>query len=1690
MEYDITWQEKSYLPGGKAGYHLYNRSQNLRAYFFQDEVNIIPGNQTNPWWSWQYRLIGFGGKVLKIQQDDPEISAEKNLLQYRRKEFTELWTNSESGIKHSITVKEPLKDSSPVVFTFQVKGSLSPRKNSDGDLIFQNENGEGIRYERWKASDSRNILLSHTINLNEDEISIEIRDSGAVYPITIEGEITGFSRNIGWISEGNQTDSNFGQSVSSAGDVNGDGYDDILIGSPQYSNCHSYEGSVFLCYGAETGLREISHPYNADWSAECDQETAFFGQSVSAAGDVNGDGYADVIIGAPQYDNPGNDEGAAFVYYGSATGLSATPDVIIEIDQDNAKFGYSVSGAGDVNGDGFDDVIISAPYYWEESLFSRGAAFVFYGSETGIDPNNSWKALGNQNNAVIGTSVSGAGDVNGDGYDDVIVGARWYSNGNSLEGAAFVWLGGPLGMGSTGTMANAHWKAEGNQDGAHYGCSISSAGDVNSDGFSDIIIGAENYTNALDNQGAVFLYYGSPAGLSLTESLKIDGLQTSSGMGISVDDVSDINRDGYDDVIVGMGAYDGRGTVFIYCGSPSGIDPVQAWMGRCPNPTGLYGEAAGAAGDVNGDGAMDLLVGAPLYENDQTREGAAFVYYGAPGDWSVEGSNDYSNFGTDVGAAGDINGDGYGDVIVGASMFDNGQTGEGCAFLYMGSDKGLSTTPAWRAEGNQANAVLGRSVITAGDINGDGFSDIMIAAPNYTYGYTYCGRVFVWYGSASGMGANGTPDNADWRGDCPQHYAFFGSSISSAGDVNGDGYSDIIIGVPQYDNTETDKGAALVWYGSDQGLGANGTPDNADWKFEGESGSIQLGTSVAWAGDVNGDGYSDVIVSAPYSGNGKAFLFYGSQNGLSAAPDNTVECDLMGTGFGATVDTAGDVNGDGYSDVIISAPYYQNGRAFVYHGSASGLGATHDWSVYTMESNTDFGTSAHTAGDINGDGYGDVIIGAQGYKVGGREMGAAFVWFGSSSGLKSMASTANYDWRITTFQSYSRFGWVVRTAGDVNGDGFSDLIIASPGFAGGLEGKGAAYVFYGNGRLFSSEPDWKMEPDQNNAYYGRSVHTAGDVNGDGFSDIIVGAERYDNGEIDEGRVFVYHGSVSGPSLTPNWKAEGNQAGCYFGNAVGTAGDVNGDGYDDIIIGAKEYSNGELSEGAVFVWYGSSSGLSADGNPGNADWKGESNQEQGYLGYSVGTAGDVNGNGYSDIIAGAYVYENGEDGEGAVFAWYGSSSGLGADGNPGNADWMGECDHESAMFGWSVSTAGDVNGDGFSDVIIGARQYSYEGNPGKGAAFVYFGSYSGLNNALCWHIYCKQDSAYFGSSVSAAGDVNGDGYSDILVGAPSYKIGSKYGTAFAWYGSAGGFGATGDPETANWNAQVIPRSWGLGNSAASAGDMNGDGYADVIIGHNEFTGDLQQEGRVLVYLGSDSGLRSSPDWSVEGNGELARLGTDVSCAGDVNGDGFADIIIGAYTYRNGLNEKGNAWVSYGNKGTGFSFKPRQVQYDDSAPIAHLGLMNDPTQFRIVMNAQTPYGRGKVKLECEQKPLSMPLDGSDTSIIPNWELSYTTSTLELNQIVSVSSSDFTHHWRARLLYESASLPYQRQSPWIRIPWDGVQEADVRRVASPLVVTFEEIKNYILKRIDLSPLQKIIGDKNSDGIIDIADLIQLMK
>jgi hypothetical protein len=351
----------------------------------------------------------------------------------------------------------------------------------------------------------------------------------------------------------------------------------------------------------------------------------------------------------------------------------------------------------------------------------------------------------------------------------------------------------------------------------------------------------------------------------------------------------------------------------------------------------------------------------------------------------------------------------------------------------------------------------------------------------------------------------------------------YGDSIDSAGDVNGDGFDDVIISASQNDDGGTNAGKVYVYYGS-----SNGLSEFPDWTAVGEAATDFFGGSVAGVGDVNGDGYDDVVIGAENNDGagtnaGEVYLFLGSKFGLKSTPSWSDQGEVAGDLFGYTVAGAGDVNGDGYFDVLVGARWNDgggtsSGEAYLYFGSSSGLSASPDWSKQGEAASDEFSRSIAGAGDLNGDGYDDVIIGAFSNDDGGTNAGKAYVYFGSSSGLSTIP-----DWNVT-------------------GEGAGDLLALS-------------------------------------------VSGAGDLNGDGYDEILIGAPQNDGSGSNAGKVYLFLGSASGPSGTVDWSFQGETAADQLGGSVASAGDVNNDGYDDIIMGAQYNDDHGGNAGKTYLYFG-------------------------------------------------------------------------------------------------------------------------------------------------------------------------------------------------------------------------------------------------------------------------------------------------------------------------------------------------------------------------------------------------------------------------------------------------------------------------------------------------------------------------
>lgn len=427
----------------------------------------------------------------------------------------------------------------------------------------------------------------------------------------------------------------------------------------------------------------------------------------------------------------------------------------------------------------------------------------------------------------------------------------------------------------------------------------------------------------------------------------------------------------------------------------------------------------------------------------------------------------------------------------------------------------------------------------------------------------------------------------------------FGHTVAGAGDVNHDGYADVLVG--SFGAGSDKAGEVALYYGSAKGIGK--TPA---WKFTCPVAAAEFGHQVEGVGDVNRDGYDDFIVGATYYSEpgkpgrtGGAFLFLGGPNGPAAQPDWRMVGEEPGSSTGFAVAAAGDVNGDGYADVLVGAYKKTNGtgtneargRVYLYLGGPGGLSRDPVWTPPGERIGSNYGYTLHGIGDVNHDGYDDVAVGSWGYESDNLNSGRVYVYYGGKAG-PSLAA----DWTLTGAQAGQLMGNSVFGAGDVNGDGYDDLLVAANNTSHPEQYEGMVLLFYGGPGGLGRQPAWTFEPDQPLFHLGHSVATAGDVNGDGFADVILSAMNGRQRSPDEGVVFVFHGSAKGLARRPDWTFHGGQAHGGYGATVRCAGDVDGDGYDDLVVGQTHFSGNIPNQGRAWVHYGSAKGLAE-----SSDW---------------------------------------------------------------------------------------------------------------------------------------------------------------------------------------------------------------------------------------------------------------------------------------------------------------------------------------------------------------------------------------------------------------------------------------------------------------------------------------------------------
>ncbi len=1329
---------------------------------------------------------------------------------------------------------------------------------------------------------------------------------------------------MGFKINGENSGDQLGFSVSCAGDFNGDGFDDLIVGAPYYS---SAKGKCYVVYG-KTNLGSISLnilmiSQGFSITGTVDDYSCV---SVRQAGDINGDGYDDIIIGASglhQYM-----QGISYVVFGKYSAYSN-----INLVNFNISYGFSIFG---LSGD------------------------------------NS------------GASVSKAGDINGDGYDDIIIGAP---SANTNAGKVYIIFGKSnfFNIDLASLMISDGFSITGINSGDHTGKSVSAAGDINADGFDDVIIGAPGANSA---DGISYIIFGNSfltdidlINLNTSQGFSITGIDNyyQAGSGYSVSGAGDFNGDGFDDVIIGAyGQNDRKGVSYLIYGKGSNFTNIILSDLSPPQGFPIYGQNYGdrsgwsvnKIGDVNGDGYSDIIIGAFTYKAN-SNIGGSYIIFGSPNRFTyiglgpsnnkhfiVTGGNDGDQSGYSVSGAGDFNGDGYSDFIIGAP---HANLSAGTAYVIYGNQyitdaptpaptskpTPLPTRPTsairdiylsnlepymgFKINGENTGDQTGVSVSGNFDFNGDGYGDIIIGSSSSSLSYIIFGHSTASYKKFDLVSFNSTQGFS---------ISSSGGVVSNAGDFNKDGFDDVLIGK---------SGISYVIFGKANNftnIDVNNL--NIDQGFSITGG----GSSVSGIGDLNGDGYDDIII-----GDNNCYVIFGKASNFSNLEVNalTSELGFFITGqssiHGKSFSRAGDINNDGYSDIILgygspSVSYIIFGKNNTNNIDLTNLTLSQGFSM-ASGGGAYSGYYVDTIGDINNDGYDDVII---------EQVNMIYIVFGKPDNyvniyLPNYSSYQGY--RITGLANSVYDSATVSSVGDVNGDGYDDLLIgnfyADPN---GLADSGKSYIIFGKSSGFSDIDVSNLTPEQGFAIFGEnagdksgySISGAGDFNGDGYSDFIIGAP-YANSNA--GAVYVIYSNqyatdaptslpsslpsgepTSAPSEEPRYlpfsidllglskevgiSIAGKEVNDQSGYSVAT-GDINGDGYKDIIIGAKyadPYSRTDAGE--TYVIFGGNSSIN------NIDLL-NLTPEQGITisgafageqsGYSVST-GDINNDGYDDIIIGAYVADPfARTDAGKVYVVYGSNS-------PINIDLLNFTPEHGIVIlgayagdklGYFVST-GYINGDEFQDIIIGAPYARPYSRVNAGRTYVLYGnntitdidlnSVTSAQGIVLSGSYIKE----FSALALYSGDVNKDGYEDIIIGARHADPNGRTdaGKVYVIYGS----NSLDDIDLLSLtSAQGIvilgASAFGYVGHAVSSNDVNGDGYSDIIIGAIHDSSFAQRAGKTYVIFGSSQPvsidllhLTLSQGIVISGAAEFDYSGTSVS-AEDINKDGFADIIVGAY-----------------------------------------------------------------------------------------------------------------------------------------------------------------------------------------------------
>ena len=793
---------------------------------------------------------------------------------------------------------------------------------------------------------------------------------------------------------------------------------------------------------------------------------------------------------------------------------------------------------------------------------------------------------------------------------------------------------------------------------------------------------------------------------------------------------------------------------------------------------------------------------------------------------------------------------------------------------------------------------------------------------------------------------------------------YFGRSVASIGDLNRDDIPDIVVGA--YADGGLDKGAVHIMFMNTDGS-VKSTVEINDTTTNGPSLIAYdfFGLSVASIGDLNRDGIPDIAVGAIGDNTGGSYrgaihiMFMNTDGSVKSTVeinDDTANGPSLNNTdyFGTSVASIGDLNRDGIPDIAVGASGDDgdddDNRGAVHimfmntNGSVKSTVEINDDTTNgpSLNDNDFFGESVASIGDLNRDGIPDIAVGAYGDDGDGTDRGAIHIMFMNTDG--SVKSTVEINDDTANGPSLSDtdfFGTFVASLGDLNRDGIPDIVVGASGDDAGGDNRGAVHIMFmnTNGSVKSTveiNDDTTNGPSLNdNDFFGRSVASLGDLNRDGIPDIAVGADGDNTGGSDKGAIHIISLTSLFPSgngfvdktvdindATTNGPSLSNYD--YFGRSVTSIGDLDRDGIPDIAVGARGDDTGGSDRGAIHIMF-----MNTDGSVdktveiNDTTTNGPSLNNTDYFGASVASIGDLNRDGIPDIAVGA---DGTATDRGAIHIMFMNTTGsVKSTVEINDTTTNGPSLNNTDYFGISVTSIGDLDGDGVDDIIVGARGDDAGGN-NKGAIHIMFMNTDGsvkstveINDTTTNGPSLNNDD-YFGTSVASIGDLDRDGIQDIVVGADKDDTGGSDRGAIhiMFMNTDGSVDKTVEINDNTANGPSLSNADFFGRSVASIGDLNRDGIPDIAVGaYGDDTGGINRGVIHIMFMNTDG----SVDKTVEINDTTTNgpslknadfFGWSVASIGDLDRDGIPDIVVGAYGDDTGDANRGAIHIIFFDK----------------------------------------------------------------------------------------------------------------------------------------------------------------------------------